>query len=185
VTRRSEITYYLYYKVSWLIHEPKKCCKSGNCVYSTLLTQGKWFKLKRQTNSAKAKELESPAIRALGIRSRKLSNVLKGQSSDKLPIIYYLELLRATECTLSRWSRLHLQSLAHNNPHCARVVSGKLSPVFLNPYVIVCIIWGTGLAYGFMEVLCPSYGVINKLMMMNSSKAPARHVNTFLFFSEP
>jgi hypothetical protein len=26
--------------------------------------------------------------------------------------IYYLELLRATEGTLSRWSRLHLQSLA-------------------------------------------------------------------------
>jgi hypothetical protein len=26
--------------------------------------------------------------------------------------IYYLELLRASESTLSRWSRLHLQSLA-------------------------------------------------------------------------
>jgi hypothetical protein len=26
--------------------------------------------------------------------------------------IYYLELLRASEGTLSRWSRLHLQSLA-------------------------------------------------------------------------
>jgi hypothetical protein len=30
---------------------------------------------------------------------------------------YYLELLRASEGTLSRWSRLHLQSLAPTNPH--------------------------------------------------------------------
>jgi hypothetical protein len=29
--------------------------------------------------------------------------------------IYYLELLRASEGTLSRWSRLHLQSLAPTN----------------------------------------------------------------------
>jgi hypothetical protein len=35
-----------------------------------------------------------------------LSNVLKGQK------IYYLELHRSSEGTLSRWSRLHLQSLA-------------------------------------------------------------------------
>jgi hypothetical protein len=34
---------------------------------------------------------------------------------------YYLELLRASEGTLSRWSRLHLQSLAPTNPHWARV----------------------------------------------------------------
>jgi hypothetical protein len=36
--------------------------------------------------------------------------------------MYYLELLRASEGTLSRWSRLHLQSLAPTNPHWARVV---------------------------------------------------------------
>jgi hypothetical protein len=35
-----------------------------------------------------------------GVRSRKLSNVG--------PKIYYFELLRASEGTLSRWSRLHL-----------------------------------------------------------------------------
>jgi hypothetical protein len=29
---------------------------------------------------------------------------------DGCPKIYYLELLRASEGTLSRWSRLHLQS---------------------------------------------------------------------------
>jgi hypothetical protein len=50
-----------------------------------------------------------------GMRSRKLSNV--GQSLDGWPKIYYLELLRASEGTLSRWSRLHLQWLAPTNPH--------------------------------------------------------------------
>jgi hypothetical protein len=36
--------------------------------------------------------------------------------------IYYFELPRHSEGTLNRWSRLHLQSLALNNPHWARVV---------------------------------------------------------------
>jgi hypothetical protein len=36
--------------------------------------------------------------------------------------MYYLELLRASEDMLSRWSRLHLQSLALSNPYWARVV---------------------------------------------------------------
>jgi hypothetical protein len=35
---------------------------------------------------------------------------------------YYLELLRALEGTLSRWCRLHLQSLTPTNPHWAGVV---------------------------------------------------------------
>jgi hypothetical protein len=35
---------------------------------------------------------------------------------------YYLELLRALEGTLTRWFRLHLQSLAPTNPHWASVV---------------------------------------------------------------
>jgi hypothetical protein len=38
--------------------------------------------------------------------------------------IYYLELLRASEFTLSRWSRLHLQSLALT-PASRRVMSGR------------------------------------------------------------
>jgi hypothetical protein len=38
------------------------------------------------------------------------------------PKIYYLEVLRTSKGTLSRWSRLHLQSLATTNPHWARVV---------------------------------------------------------------
>jgi hypothetical protein len=61
----------------------------------------------------KLEELDSPAaaLRALGMRLRKLSNVRKGPSSDGSPKIYYIEQLRASEGTLSRWSRLHLQSL--------------------------------------------------------------------------
>jgi hypothetical protein len=54
------------------------------------------------------------------MRSRKISNV--GQSLDGWPKIYYLKLLRASEGTLSRWSRLHLQSLTLTNPQWARVV---------------------------------------------------------------
>jgi hypothetical protein len=57
----------------------------------------------------------------LGVRSRKLSKV--GQSLDACPKIYYPELFRASEGTLNRWSRLHLQSLAPTNPHWARVVA--------------------------------------------------------------
>ena len=34
---------------------------------------------------------------------------------------YHLEFLRASEGTLSRWSRLHVQSLKPSNPHWARV----------------------------------------------------------------
>jgi hypothetical protein len=35
---------------------------------------------------------------------------------------YYLEIRRALEDTVSRWSQLYLQSLASINPHWARVV---------------------------------------------------------------
>jgi hypothetical protein len=54
-------------------------------------------------------ELDSPAVSALGVRSRKLSNALNGQSWDRWPKPYHLALLRASEGTLSRWSQLHLQ----------------------------------------------------------------------------
>jgi hypothetical protein len=50
-----------------------------------------------------------------GVRSHKLSNA--SQSLDGCPKIYYLELLHASEGTLSGWSRLHLQSLAPTNSH--------------------------------------------------------------------
>jgi hypothetical protein len=59
-------------------------------------------------------------------------------------------LLRASEGTLSRWSRLHLQSLAPTNPHWARVVG-------YGPFSLWVI---------HKEGLCPSSGDINRLMMM-------------------
>jgi hypothetical protein len=65
--------------------------------------------------------------------------------------IYYLELLRASEGTLSRWSRLHLQSLAPTNPHWGRVVG-------YGPFSL-WVIHKEG----------PSSGDINRLMMMTFS----------------
>jgi two-component SAPR family response regulator len=47
---------------------------------------------------------------------------------DRIPKIYYLKLLRASEGTISCWSQLHLQSLAPTNPHWARVVGMTRSP---------------------------------------------------------
>jgi hypothetical protein len=67
--------------------------------------------------------------------------------------MYYLKLLNASEGTLSRWSRLHLQSLALANPHWARVVG-------YGPFSL-CVIHKEG--------LCPWSGDINGLMMMKSA----------------
>jgi hypothetical protein len=58
----------------------------------------------------------------------------------------------ASEGTLSRWSRLHLQSLAPTNPHWARVVG-------YGPFSL-CVI--------HMEGLCSSNGDINRLMITTS-----------------
>jgi hypothetical protein len=69
--------------------------------------------------------------------------------------IYYLELLRASEGTLSRWSRLYLQSLVPTNPHWAGVVG-------YGPFSL-CVIHKEG--------LCPSSGDINRLVMMMTNKA--------------
>jgi hypothetical protein len=60
------------------------------------------------------------------------------------------ELLRDSEGTLSRWFRLHLQSLAPTNPHWTRVVG------FI-PFSL-CVIDKEGLSL--------SSGDINGLMMM-------------------
>jgi cellulose synthase/poly-beta-1,6-N-acetylglucosamine synthase-like glycosyltransferase len=70
----------------------------------------------------------APRSVRFGMRSRNVSNV--GQSLDGWPKIYYLELLRASEGTLSRWSRLHLQSLASTNSHWAPVVGYGLFFLF-------------------------------------------------------
>jgi hypothetical protein len=59
-----------------------------------------------------SEELDGPAVSALGVRSRRLSNVRKGHAViGWVTKIFYVEHLRASEGTLSRWSRLHLQSL--------------------------------------------------------------------------
>jgi hypothetical protein len=63
----------------------------------------------------------APWSARFGVQSRKLS-------MDGRPKILFLELLRASESTLSRWFWLHLQSLAPTNPHWACVVGyGPLS----------------------------------------------------------
>jgi hypothetical protein len=61
-------------------------------------------------------------------------------------------LSQAPSCfgTLSRWSKLHLQSLTPINPHWARVVG-------YGPFSL-CVIGKEG--------LCTSSGDINRLMMM-------------------
>jgi hypothetical protein len=91
---------------------------------------------------------DGTAVSALGVRSRKLSNI--GRSSDLWPKMYYLELLRASEGTLSRGSRLYLQSLAPTNPHWARVVTyGPFSSGVIHK-----------------EGLCHSSGDIDRLMII-------------------
>jgi hypothetical protein len=67
-------------------------------------------------------------------------------------------LSRASEGTLSRWSRLHLQSLAPTNPHWARVVG-------YGPFSLWVI---------HKEGLCPSSGDINRLMMIDFGYLPNR-----------
>jgi hypothetical protein len=59
----------------------------------------------------KSRSSMAPRWVRFGVRLRKLSNI--SQSLDGWPKVYYLELLRASEGILSRWSRLHLQSLRH------------------------------------------------------------------------
>jgi hypothetical protein len=76
--------------------------------------------------------------------------------------IYYLELLRVSEGTLSHWSRLHLQLLVPTNPHWARVEGyGQFS---------LCVVHKEG--------LCPSSGDTNRLMMINMSSIATRSVRS-------
>jgi hypothetical protein len=95
---------------------------------------------------AKSEELDGPAVSAL---RRAIAEVKQHRSLDGLPKIYYLELLRVSEGTLSRKSRLYLQSLQPTNPHWARMVGyGPCS---------FCVMHKEG--------LCPSSGDIYRLMM--------------------
>jgi hypothetical protein len=56
----------------------------------------------------------SMAPSALGVRYQKLGN---SRSSDEWPKFYYIELLHASEGTLSRSSQLHLKSLSSTITH--------------------------------------------------------------------
>jgi hypothetical protein len=98
-------------------------------------------------------EAEEALDGPFSVRSRKLSNI--GWSSDGWPKIYYLELRRASQDTLSRWSRL--QSLAPTDPHWARVVC-------YGPFSLWVI---------HKEGLCPSSGDIHRLMMMMNDPTAA------------
>jgi hypothetical protein len=54
-------------------------------------------------------ELDGPAVSALGVGAKQRS---QRQVFGWVTKIYYLELLRASESTLSCWSQLNLHSLA-------------------------------------------------------------------------
>jgi hypothetical protein len=73
-----------------------------------------------------------------------------------------------SEVTLSRWSRLHSQSLALINSHWARVVD-------YGPFSL-CVIHKEG--------LCPSSGDINRLMMNKFGDASAALLKTMMMTSE-
>jgi hypothetical protein len=92
----------------------------------------------------------APRSVRFGVRSWKLSNI--NSSLDGWPKIYYLELLPSLKATWSRWSRLHLQSLAPN-PHWACVVG-------YNPFSL-CVIHKEG--------VCPS-SRDNGLMIKHKTK---------------
>jgi hypothetical protein len=125
-----------------ILHTKYVCIVRGR-TRELLMNDVDWIK-------RKIEELGGRAVSALGVRSRKLSTGLNGQSWDGRPKIYYLELLRASKGTLSHWSRLYLQLIALTNLHWARLVGyGSFSLWVIHK-----------------EGLCPSSGDINRLMMM-------------------
>jgi hypothetical protein len=97
-----------------------------------------------------------PRSVCFGVRSRKLSNV--SQSLDGWPKMYYLELLRASEGTLSR----RVTASVMRGKPAVFVVLRTHQPALgtragLRP-VFKCVI--------HKECLCPSSRDINRLMMM-------------------
>jgi hypothetical protein len=58
------------------------------------------------------RELDAPAASTRGVRRAKVKEHSQRSVIIWVTKIYYLELLHAFEGTLSRWSQLHLQSLA-------------------------------------------------------------------------
>jgi hypothetical protein len=91
-------------------------------------------------------EIDCPSVRSTCDRETPATLVSYGMGDQKCN---YPELLRDSEGTLSRWSQLHLQSLAPTNSHWAGVVS-------YGPFSL-CVIHKVG--------LCLSSEDINMLMM--------------------
>jgi hypothetical protein len=90
------------------------------------LNNNSYFKCSKTKLLSFSEEVDGPAISVLG---RAIAEAKQRWSViGWVTKIYYLELLRASEGTLSRWSRLHLQWLAPTNPHWTRVVGyGRFS----------------------------------------------------------
>jgi hypothetical protein len=115
--------------VGWLGIIFNEKCRTLLVVFSLIIT----------TNSREQEGLDGPAVSALSVWSRKLSDV-----NGQWPVIgwvtkiYYFELFRTPEGTLRcwsllhpRWFRLHLQSLAPT-PNSRRVDVGRRSVVKIN-----------------------------------------------------
>jgi hypothetical protein len=119
-----------------------------------LVTWGKALvKVYTHSVEVRRKEDEPSPEMVLGLCERAQRELIKkllwGWSLTLIAIGHW-PVLRASEGTLSRWSRLLLQSLTPTNLHWARVVG-------YGPFSLWVI---------HKEDLCPSSGDINRLMMM-------------------
>ncbi|RVE54543.1 hypothetical protein evm_000664 [Chilo suppressalis] len=92
---------------------------------------------------------------------------------------YYLELLRASEGTLSRWSRLHLQSLAPTNPHWARVVRERAFSSLADLFCCCCLVTATHSKYlpEYKQQICGIQGAALGWMLETAGPVyrPSRH----------
>jgi hypothetical protein len=98
---------------------PTTCNRAKQHGFGSKLSVKIWLEILNNVNL----ELNDLAIASLGVRSRKLSNVRP--VIGWVTKIYYLEFLRASEGTLSRWSRLHLQSFVSPPSTTCLLTSGR------------------------------------------------------------
>jgi hypothetical protein len=93
---------------------------NNNISWRIMVSNKRWTEIIWDLLLPLYEELDGPAVSAL---RRAIEEVKQRWSViGWVTKIYYLELLRDSEGTFSRWSRLHLQSLTPTNPHWARVV---------------------------------------------------------------
>jgi hypothetical protein len=95
------------------------------CTYKwTVLVQSFYFILFKWQQTLKISTITNynKHLRPITIVRNIYTEELEEHSLDGWPKMNYLELVRASGGTLSRWSRLHLQLLTPTNPHWARVV---------------------------------------------------------------